>query len=105
MVVFVIGDSVWNRDIKNEKDYRINTENNTKLNRWVLGLRVGKGVGCCVLRRAKQEKNSMPIDKLIFLVVTNRKEKSQEREQGEVAELDLASISVCIDMFVKNDAS
>ncbi len=43
----------------------------------------------------------MLIDKLIFLVVIIHKEKSQEREQGETAEQDLAFISVCIDISMK----
>lgn len=55
----------------------------------------------CVLRRAKWERSSMLIDKLIFLVVIIHKEKSQEREQGETAEQDLAFISVCIDISMK----
>ena len=46
-------------------------------------------------------KGCVLIDKPIFLAVIIREEKSQEREQGEIAEQDLAFISVCIDISIK----
>ena len=51
-----------------------------------------------MLYRAKQERNSMLIDKLILPVVTIRKENTQEREQEEIAAQYLAFMSICIDI-------